>query len=176
MPTRPRPRPAWLRKRTVASRSDDPQTQRTAWRDMRLVAITAFVTVLATTVATGVVGATSGWFKEVRETVSSSDPIRPFVVLERDQAIQGESWVFPQAVSVSRQDQKVLTGAYDHIDEFRDWARSHGGVDPSITVLKMVIEGQSRHTVRVIGMRARVNKHEAPLNGMLLFAGTEQGN
>ena len=175
-PSSPRRRPAWRRRRTDTSGADDLPASKTTGREIRLVAVTAFVTVLVTTAATALVGTVTGWFDSVRERASSSDPVRSFVLLERDQQIQGETWVLPQALSVTPEDQKVLTGAYDHIDEFRDWARSHSGVDPSITVLELVVEGQSRHTVRMIGLRARIDHREVPLSGTLLFAGTEQGN
>jgi hypothetical protein len=164
------------RRSATAKPATPPPTAKVSSRDVRLVAVTAFVTVLATTAATGLVGAASGWFDRVRATVSNEQPVRPFVLLERDQQIQGETWVFPQAISMTQPDRKVLAGAYDHIDEFRDWARSHGGVDPSITVLKLVVEGQTKHSVRVIGMRVGIDRRQAPVTGTLLHAGTEQGD
>jgi hypothetical protein len=169
-----RRRPAWMRRQTAAKPAAPPAAKPSG-RDVRLVAVTAFVTVLATSAGAAAWGAVRGGVEQVQAAVSNNDPIKPFILLERDQQIQGETWIFPPAVSVTQQDQKVLTGAYNHIDEFRDWARSHGGADPAITVLKLVVEGQSRHKVRVVRMRARIDKREAPLTGMLLFAGTEQG-
>jgi hypothetical protein len=143
---------------------------------LRLIVVTAVLTTLAnlaTIAVVGVAGRVGGW---LWEAFRDEDPVRVIVVLERDQQVQGEMWVFPHAIFPAEQDAQLLAEASDRIEEFRTWARQNDGADAEITVLKLVIEGLRADTVRVIGMRARLDQPRgAPLTGTLLYAPTQEG-
>jgi hypothetical protein len=160
-----------MRRRLATRRSGNtPSTK------LRLIVVTAVVTTLANLVTVAAVGALGSVGSRLWEAVRDDEPVRVVVVLERDQQIQGEMWVFPQAISPTAQDTQLLAEASDRIEEFRDWARQNNAADAEITVLKLVIEGVDADTVRVIGIRARLDQSRAaPLTGTLLFAGTAAG-
>jgi hypothetical protein len=52
--------------------------------------------------------------------------------------------------------------------EYNSWFRIRGGVDPSLSIVKIVVEGNRDNAVRILGMRAL--KHcQAPLTGTLFL-------
>jgi hypothetical protein len=172
-----RSRPYWLRRRTDTSRPGHDSTGRLGAHGIRLNVFTAFVGALAVAAAGFLFAAGLDFGRHVWEAIRGGDPVRVFAVVERDQQVQGETWVFADPLAPSPQEEQLLGAASDRIDEFRTWARRNGGTDAELTILKLVVEGRSADTVRVIGMRALIDGPRGePLRGTLLHAGPEQGS
>jgi hypothetical protein len=105
-----------------------------------------------------------------RQSRSGSPVHVAFQSVERND-LQGNTWVFPQRIDLT--DSELV-----HLNEtrqdrtgtaYKEWARSHGGVDPNVSILKLVLEGNRNHTVRVVDLRT-IAKCQAPLDGTILYS------
>jgi hypothetical protein len=84
------------------------------------------------------------------------------VTLERSDLQEG--WVFPQLVDLSPRELKTLNRIPRYSPQYDSWFRSRGGVDPFLSIVKVVVEGSRDHLVRIIGIRA-IKRCRAPLTG-----------
>ena len=84
------------------------------------------------------------------------------VTLERSDLQEG--WVFPHRVDLSSRELKALNKIRRYSPQYDSWFRSRGGVDPFLSIVKVVVEGNRDNLVRIIGMRA-IKHCQAPLTG-----------
>jgi hypothetical protein len=99
----------------------------------------------------------------------SGPPVKVDAIsLERDGS-QGGIYVLPQKLVLSA----LRLRALSHIDSsqpaYGTWFTSRGGVDPSMSSVKLVVEGNRSHRVQIIGMRA-IKHCQKPLNGTLFYS------
>ena len=62
-----------------------------------------------------------------------------------------------------------ITGAANGEGNYESWARSHGGVDLSVSEIKLVVEGNSAKLARIINMQV-VKQCQSPLAGTLFYS------
>jgi hypothetical protein len=81
---------------------------------------------------------------------------------------QGFAYVFPNKVELGTEELRSLNEAKTGSDPalYDNWFRSRGGVDPGLSIVKAVLEGNRAHPVRITGMRA-IKHCQAPLLGTI---------
>ncbi|WP_433221575.1 hypothetical protein ACQP00_21025 [Dactylosporangium sp. CS-047395] len=144
---------------------------------------TTFVVGVVAALAVSVAAMLTDFGKSVVEDAADAPAIAVTAIVERDQNIQGETWILPDPLQPLPQDDALLSNPYGqqsdkdagNIEPFRAWARTHGGADPEVTFLKLIVEGRRRSTIRVINVSAVVMDRKEPLSGTLLAAGPEGG-
>jgi hypothetical protein len=81
----------------------------------------------------------------------------------------GFSFAFRKKVALSSRELESITGAGSGQGNYESWARSHGGVDLSVSEIKLVVEGNSASLVRIINMQV-VKQCQPPLSGTLFYS------
>jgi hypothetical protein len=84
-------------------------------------------------------------------------------------AAQGGSFVFAQERVFSPRDLRAVSQLGPGSPQYYTWFRSKGGVDPSLSIIKLVVEGNRTHPVQIIGMNL-VKHCQRPLNGTLFYS------
>jgi hypothetical protein len=104
----------------------------------------------------------------IERPTTTRDPGPPVriisVTLERSD-LQG-GWVFPQRVDLSPVELTALNEIQRYSPQYNSWFRRQGGVDPSLSVVKIVVEGNRDDMVRIMGIRA-VKHCQSPLTGTI---------
>jgi hypothetical protein len=159
------------RRHTAASRRQKPRTRR------RLAVTGAQLWGIAGAIAASV---TAGLLLHlILARHITGPPVKVDAVLEqRHSGLQGFTWIFPRPLHLSdaalshlnalyadiNQDQG---GAYGSLTRYDRWAVSQGGVAPDLSIARIVLEGNSSHTVQLIGASAQT-QCSAPLRGAIL--------
>lgn len=105
------------------------------------------------------------------------------VIDERDGELQGETWLFADALHLSAATLAQINGplAYErrhgvlNPNPFDRWAIANGGVDPTDSVTRVVLEGNRDRTVQLLGMRADAQCQQ-PLAGTIFYSPTAGAN
>jgi hypothetical protein len=82
------------------------------------------------------------------------------------------SYVFPNRLELRTEELRSLNEAgHDYSDPARydTWFRSRGGVEAGLSNVKVVLEGNRDHPVRIIGMRP-IKHCQAPLLGSIFYS------
>jgi hypothetical protein len=87
------------------------------------------------------------------------------VTVERSEG-QAGTYVFRQRIDLSAAELKDLNRLNLSDPQYHRWFRRRGGVDPETSHVKVVLQGNRDHTVRIIGMRA-VKYCQPPLAGTI---------
>ncbi|MDN3352014.1 hypothetical protein [Actinomadura sp. DC4] len=85
------------------------------------------------------------------------------IVLQRDADLAGDTFAFERPLDLAKRE-------LDDIDAGGDldgWAREHGGVDVQMVMAQVVLAGNQRDPVRILGMKA-INQCRPPLTGTLI--------
>jgi hypothetical protein len=96
-------------------------------------------------------------------------PVRVASVSVERSDEQGDTYVLPNKVELSAEELRSLNEAdqdYSHPARYHSWFRSRGGVDPNLSIVKAVLEGNRAHPVRITGMRP-IKHCQAPLSGTI---------
>jgi hypothetical protein len=79
---------------------------------------------------------------------------------------QGGTYVFANKVQLSSEELKALNETRTDPARYDSWFRSRGGVDPGLSIVKVVLEGNRDHPVRITSMRP-IKHCQAPLLGTI---------
>jgi hypothetical protein len=147
------------------------------------LAVVALITAVAEGLGAGFLDFGKSAADGLSDKVSSGPAISVVAIVERDQSVQGETWILPEPLSPGSTDLAMLAnpfgstdGSEGDIEPFRSWMRGLGGADPGVTFLKLIVEGQRKSTtLRIVNMKADVVKRTQPLTGTLLLATGEGG-
>jgi hypothetical protein len=95
-------------------------------------------------------------------------PIRVASVSVEKSDEQGFAFVFPNKMEFGTEELRSLNDPKTYSDQARhdNWFRSRGGVDPGLSIVKAVLEGNRAHPVRITGMRP-IKHCQAPLLGTI---------
>ncbi|GAA4634807.1 hypothetical protein GCM10023196_077780 [Actinoallomurus vinaceus] len=137
---------------------------------MVLAAITTVVTTLATSTSQHIVHAIAP--NTARD--AKGPPLKVISTLvERHGAYQAETWVLPNESPFDPATLAQLNrwranqnGGFANLER---WMQQHGGVDPDLTGIKLIVAGNRDSPVRIVGMRP-VAVCRAPLTGTLLYS------
>ncbi|GAA1627090.1 hypothetical protein ACFQY4_14520 [Catellatospora bangladeshensis] len=119
------------------------------------------------------------------DAITDQQTVSVTAIVERDQNIQGETWVLPEPLTATADEERLLANPYStthdmdagDIEPLRSWARGRGGADPEVSFLKLVVEGRLKSTtVRIVNIKASVVRRGEPLAGTLLMAGPQGGD
>jgi hypothetical protein len=117
---------------------------------------------------------TSTTLHQPSTTRDAGPPVRIVsITLERSD-LQG-GWVFPQRLDVRPAELKAMNSMQKGSPPFDAWFRSRGAVDPNLSIVKIVAEGNRDNAVRILGMRA-LKRCRSPLTGTLFLEGSEAGD
>lgn len=96
------------------------------------------------------------------------------VNLERDEGVQGLSFVFPKRLSINSSELNYINsslGSLGNSPHYYSWARANGGVDPNVTLIQLILRGNRKFPVRILNMHA-VGHCTSPLSGTYFEWGT----
>lgn len=101
-----------------------------------------------------------------QSTVPSGPPVKIDAVSVVRTVLQGGAYVFPQKRIFTAAELRSLNQFNLTQPQYDAWFRSRGAVDPELSNLKLVVEGNRTHPVQIIGLR--LIKHcQQPLDGTL---------
>ena len=100
---------------------------------------------------------------------ASRSPVKIDSVSYSPSGAYGFSFAFRKQVALSSGELNSITGAGNGEGNYESWARSHGGVDLSVSEIKLVVEGNSSNLVRIINMQV-VKQCQSPLAGTLFYS------
>ena len=99
---------------------------------------------------------------------------------ERDHELQGDTWVFAHPLHLSSATLARINmplkierehGFVGNLNPFDRWAIAHGGVDPSLAVTRVILEGNRSRTVEILGITADAQCQQ-PLAGTIFYSPT----
>jgi hypothetical protein len=137
---------------------------------------------LASGVAVGViVGVIVGWILQLGSQRHYDGPPVKInqVINERTPSLQGETWVFADALHLSSRTLAKINGPLKlerehgvlHPNPFDRWAIANGGVDPTTAVTRVILEGNRSSTVEILGIRANPQCQQ-PFDGTIFYSPT----
>ncbi len=105
------------------------------------------------------------------------------VIAERDSELQGETWVFADALHLSSGTLARINGplklerehGVQNPNPFDRWAIANGGVDPRLGITRVILEGNRSSTVEILGIRANAQCQQ-PLDGTIFYSPTAGAN
>ena len=100
---------------------------------------------------------------------ASRSPVKIDSVSYSPSGAYGFSFAFRREVALSSRELNSIIGAGNGEGNYESWARSHGGVDLSVSEIKLVVEGNSTNLVRIINMQV-VKQCQSPLAGTLFYS------
>ncbi len=129
----------------------------------------ALVLAIFSTLGTGIGNTIWAKVKGGSGPVYSGSPARLISVDVQRNDTQGDTFIFPQRLQLTRSQlgqvndwmTKDVLGASENFDP---WARAHGGVDPNYVNIRLILEGNRAHPVRILDMRP-VGACQKPLSG-----------
>jgi hypothetical protein len=161
-----RPRRSPQRNRHVHGNDRSPRWQR--WLRKRAVwvgsVLTAILIGVLTQVAKQMISPSSPTSPNPRPSAGHSDatpavpastsgsPVKIDSVSYSPSGAYGFSFAFQKAMVLSPSELTSLTGAANGEGNYEGWTRSHGGVDLSVSEIKLVVEGNSTNLIRIINM------------------------
>ena len=100
---------------------------------------------------------------------ASRSPVKIDSVSYSPSGAYGFSFAFQKKMALSSGELNSITGAANGEGNYEGWARSHGGVNLSVSEIKLVVEGNSANLVRIINMQV-VKRCQSPLTGTLFYS------
>jgi hypothetical protein len=100
---------------------------------------------------------------------ASRSPVKIDSVSYSPSGAYGFSFAFQKEMALSSRELNSITGAADGEGNYESWTRSHGGVDLSVSEIKLVVEGNSANLVRIINMQV-IKQCQPPLAGTLFLS------
>ena len=96
----------------------------------------------------------------------SGAPVRIEKVSVQRSDLVGGAWVFRTALKLSPSELAAANDLRQSAEGFDRWARDRGGVDPGVSMVQLVLQGNRRQTARVTNVRV-VPRCQEPFSGTL---------
>jgi hypothetical protein len=147
-----------------------PTSSRRPWWKQRLVWVgTVLAAVLTATLVNVLTTQAQKTIDAATAPRHTGPPVKAALVSVERSDEQGDTYVFANKVELSGEELRSLNEAdqdYTNPAHYHDWFRSRGGVDPSLSIVKAVLESNRAQPVRITGMRP-LKRCQAPLLGTI---------